>query len=58
MLIPDKISDFNSMGERVLYLKFKNDRSVINMYVLHCVFTGHHIKNISGELDILVIAPK
>ena len=25
MLIPDNISDFNSMGERVLYLKFKND---------------------------------
>lgn len=57
MLIPDNISDFNSMGERVLYLKFKNDGSANNMYVLHSVFTGHHIKNISGELDFLVIAP-
>ena len=57
MLIPDNISDFNSMGERVLYLKFKNDGSTNNMYVLHSLFTGHHIKNISGELDFLVVAP-
>ena len=57
MLIPDNISDFNSLGERVLYLKFKNDESVNNLYVLHSVFTGYHIKNISGELDFLVIAP-
>lgn len=45
------------MGERVLYLKFKNDGSTNNMYVLHSLFTSHHIKNISGELDFLVIAP-
>lgn len=57
MLIPDNISDFNSMGERVLYLKFKNDGSTNNMYVLHSIFTSHHIKNISGEIDFLVIAP-
>tara|TARA_B110000046_G_scaffold185781_1_gene229279 strand:+ start:1410 stop:3143 length:1734 start_codon:yes stop_codon:yes gene_type:complete len=57
MLIPDNISDFNSMGERVLCLKFKNDGSTNNMYVLHSLFTSHHIKNISGELDFLVIAP-
>ena len=57
MLIPDNISDFSSMGERVLYLKFKNDGSTKNMYVLHSLFTSHHIKNISGELDFFVIAP-
>ncbi|TDK42836.1 ATP-binding domain-containing protein [Algoriphagus formosus] len=57
MLIPDNISDFNSIGERILYLKFKNDGSSTNMYVLHSLFTSHHIKNISGELDFLVIAP-
>ena len=27
MLIPDNISDFNSIGEKILYLKFKNDKS-------------------------------
>jgi hypothetical protein len=57
MLIPDNISDFNSVGERILYLKFKNDGSTNPMYVLHSLFTNHHIKNISGELDFFVIAP-
>ncbi len=57
MLIPDNISDFNSLGEKILYLKFKNDGTANNFYVLHSVFTGHHIKNISGELDFLVLAP-
>jgi hypothetical protein len=57
MLIPDNISDFNSVGEKILYLKFKNDASTNSMYVLHSLFTNHHIKNISGELDFFVIAP-
>lgn len=57
MLIPDNISDFNSVGERILYLKFKNDCSTNSMYVLHSLFTNHHIKNISGELDFFVLAP-
>ena len=57
MLIPDNITEFNSIGEKILYLKFKNDGSTTQMYVLHSLFTGHHIKNISGELDFLVLAP-
>lgn len=57
MLIPDNISDFNSIGEKILYLKFKNDKSTDNMYVLHSLFTNHHVKNISGELDFFVLAP-
>jgi hypothetical protein len=57
MLIPDNISDFNSVGEKILYLKFKNDGSTNSMYVLHSLFTNHHIKNVSGELDFFVIAP-
>lgn len=57
MLIPDNIKDFNSAGERILYLKFKNDSYSNSMYVLHSLFTNHHIKNISGELDFFVIAP-
>lgn len=57
MLIPDNISEFNSSGEKILYMKFKNDGSTDSMYVLHSLFTNHHIKHISGELDFLIIAP-
>jgi len=57
MLIPDNIRDFNSQGEKILYVRFKNDGSTNSMYVLHSLFTNHHIKNISGELDFFVIAP-
>ncbi|MEQ8773748.1 MAG: NERD domain-containing protein [Marinoscillum sp.] len=57
MLIPDNIRDFNSTGEKILYMKFKNDGSTNSMFVLHSLFTNHHIKNISGELDFFVIAP-
>ncbi|HLF52568.1 DNA/RNA helicase domain-containing protein [Flavobacterium sp.] len=38
-------------------MKFKIDGSTKSMYVLHSLFTNHHIKNISGELDFLVLAP-
>ena len=57
MLIPDNKSDFESEGERILYRKFKLDGSTKKMFVLHSVFTSHHIKNMSGELDFLVLAP-
>jgi len=57
MLIPDNIIDFNSVGEKVLYLKFKNDGSTNSMFILHSLFTNYHIKNLSGELDFLVLAP-
>ena len=57
MLIPDNISEFSSTGERILYLKFKNDLSTSSMFVLHSLFTSYHIKNMSGELDFLVLAP-
>lgn len=57
MLIPDNEFEFESDGERILYRKFKLDGSTNSMYVLHSVFTGHHMKNISGELDFLVLAP-
>lgn len=57
MLIPDNISEFNSIGEKLLYFRFKNDGSASEMYVLHSVFTNYHLKNVSGELDFLVLAP-
>jgi hypothetical protein len=55
MLIPDNEFDFESDGEKILYRKFKLDGSTKSMYVLHSVFTSHHIKNMSGELDFLVL---
>lgn len=58
MLIPDNIVDFQSIGEKLLYLKFRNDGSTKNYYVLHSLFTNYHLKNISGELDFLVLAPE
>ena len=57
MLIPDNIEGFESSGEKIIYLKFKNDTSCKNMHILHSLFTNHHIKNKSGELDFLVLAP-
>ena len=57
MLIPDNISKFDSNGEKLLYLRFKNDGASSRMYVLHSVFTNYHLKNVSGELDFLVLAP-
>ena len=57
MLIPDNIKKFDSTGERILFLKFQNDRSTKGMYILHSLFTNQHLKNISGELDFLVLAP-
>lgn len=57
MLIPDNIDSFESKGEQLLYLKIKNDSSMQNFYVLHSVFTNFHLKNVTGELDFLVLAP-
>ncbi len=57
MLIPDNIDRFESTGEKILYVKFKNDGSTEKMYVLHSLFTNYHFKNICGEIDFLVLAP-
>jgi len=57
MLIPDNIDKFNSGGERILYLKFKTDDSAKPFYILHSLFTNYHLKNLSGELDFLILAP-
>lgn len=57
MLIPDNIQEFDSRGERFLYHRFKNDSNTQDYFVLHSVFTNHHLTNVSGELDFLVLAP-
>lgn len=57
MLIPENIQEFVSRGERFLYHRFKNDPNTRDYLVLHSVFTNHHLTNVSGELDFLVLAP-
>lgn len=57
MLIPDNLTQFDSAGERLLYNKFKNDISASGYYILHSLFTNHHLKSVSGEADFLVLAP-
>ena len=38
MLIPDNISKFDSNGEKLLYLRFKNDGAVISNFA--CTIFG------------------
>jgi len=57
MLVPENIQEFDSRGERFLYHRFKNDPNTQDYFVLHSVFTNHHLTNVSGELDFLVLAP-
>jgi len=57
MLIPENINEFDSNGERFLYHRFKNDTATRDYLILHSVFTNHHLTNVSGELDFLVLAP-
>jgi hypothetical protein len=57
MLIPDNIYHFESVGEKLLYLKFKNDGSTTSFFILHSLFTNFHLNNITGELDFLILAP-
>ena len=57
MLIPDNIQEFDSRGESFLYHRFKNDPNTRDYFILHSVFTNHHLTNVSGELDFLVLAP-
>lgn len=57
MLIPDNLQEFDSRGERFLYHRFKSDPNSKDYFVLHSVYTNHHLTNVSGELDFLVLAP-
>lgn len=57
MLIPDNLTSFDSNGELIMYNKFKNDPVASKYIVLHSLFTGYHLKSISGEADFLVMVP-
>lgn len=57
MLVPENIQNFDSDGEKILYNKFNRDFPGNRAFILHSVFIQHHIKNISGELDFLLLIP-
>jgi len=57
MLIPDIINKDASTGEKLLFNKFKYNADFNNLYILHSVFTYHHLRNLSGEIDFLILYP-
>lgn len=57
MLIPDRIDADSSAGEKLVFYKFRNDGQTEPYYVLHSLFINKHLKNVSGEIDFLVLMP-
>jgi hypothetical protein len=57
MLIPEKIEEKASTGEKIILHKFRTEASSQKYYVLHSLFIAKHLKTVSGELDFLVLAP-
>jgi len=55
MIIPNNIDRNESKGEIIVFNKFKSENS--DLIVLHSVFLHNHVKNLSGEIDFLVLAP-
>jgi len=49
--------DFDSEGERLVYKRFKTDKGAKGYTILHSLFISKHIKQISGELDFVILAP-
>ena len=57
MLYPNSIQKFNSVGERILANKFKDDPQLEKSFVLPSLFCSKHLSRVSGELDFLVLMP-
>lgn len=59
MIIPSDLSrtDFESTGEYLVYRAFKRDRATDDWFVLHSVYLQDHVRNLSGEIDFLVLVP-
>ncbi|MBO0329746.1 nuclease-related domain-containing DEAD/DEAH box helicase [[Muricauda] lutisoli] len=57
MLVPNKITNDNSRGEKLVFNHFKNDINAKDFIILHSLFVSKHLTRISGELDFLVLAP-
>ena len=55
MIFPQAIDRSESKGEIIVFNKFKNEPN--NFIVLHSVFLHNHVKNLSGEIDFLVLVP-
>jgi hypothetical protein len=46
-----------SPGEREVFRRLKDDPNAADWTVLHSLDVAHHVRNISGELDFLVLIP-
>ncbi|WP_019991385.1 nuclease-related domain-containing DEAD/DEAH box helicase [Rudanella lutea] len=57
MLIPEELNADSSIGEKLVFYKFRADKQTDSYYVLHSLFITKHIKSVSGEVDFLVLAP-
>jgi hypothetical protein len=57
MIPPSISSDCSSLGEREIFLRLKNDPGTKNWIVLHSLDVAIHRKQISGEIDFLIIVP-
>lgn len=57
-MIPSQIpKTIKSGGERQLFTKLKDDSTTADWVVLHSFDIPNHVKNISGEIDFVVIVP-
>ena len=57
MIIPIKIKDFDSQGEKILFSKLKSESQYDDLIVLHSQFLAQHLTSISGEIDFLLLYP-
>jgi DNA polymerase III delta prime subunit len=59
MIIPNDLDlkDFVSTGEYFVYRAFQRDPAVKDWVVLHSIFLQDHVRNLSGEIDFLVLVP-
>jgi len=57
-MIPDRISQDSSPGERDLFLRLKNSKDTGGWLVLHSLDVAQHRRQISGEIDMVVIVPE
>jgi hypothetical protein len=57
MLIPDTMDPASSAGEKLIFYKFRNEKQTNSWYVLHSLFITRHIRNVSGEIDFLLLVP-
>ena len=57
MIYPEIIDSFESQGEKIFHYKLRTDPKFKNCLILHSLFLSKHVKNISGEIDFLVLFP-